>query len=1148
MNKRGVFVILISILILVIFSFVIYQNFKSEKNFLTGLAISTFQPSSSTGNDTYIRQDSGINYYSATTMKVGKTAGGLEFRPLIRFDLSSISSSDTIQEAKLQLYLETTTAENFTIKVYRVTSSWNHSATNWTSKDNATSWDTAGGDYNEEIASVEFGNITGIYYNFTISSLARGWVNGTYSNYGLILIQSDANNSEIKEFSSSESLTASQRPLLYVDHVSNAAPSILNLSTDTTSSNPKDVGEAVNFSISWNDLESDTAQGFFCNTSSANISGCNETTFCNTSLALTNPLSCSYTTLSTNNRTQNFWAIICDDTNCSAVNQSQFYMNHLPVALVTTPNGGETANQSNGNYTIKFNVSDADSDYLTANLHYGTSQNSTTNSIASNLNLTQRCADTDNLTTTTNNCSYSWNTTGIYGTGFYVTIIINDSYAVANDSSNSGFNIYSIVDSTPPSITAQWVEASIYSGKQTNIYANITEENINTVWASFNFSAPNVTLLNDSTEVFNATFTAPRIGNYKFKIYANDSVGNLNNSMAWTEFSTTKPVAVNQTQILPSSALPYQTIRMTSELNATDNLRDVYAYLYVPSGFSFLSNYSQNSSIGNLTSNQTKTAEWFLSTPITETTYNLNVTFTDYYSNQWNTSNSAIQVTSSIGGGYDLYISGYPEVETTDNYYVEAYFKQSGVYSNPDSIFITLVDAAGSTVVGPVAMTSKSTGIYNYSYTIGASVVEGQWKTMVNATESSANYSDIEFWKVVGGPFDVRSITVVDSTISSMNISVITENTGGANKDLTLTWNLTREDTSAILDSGSDTFMVSANSEKLWSVNPETSYVGAVRITFLGTYSGTEKAGAYKTFTTTSGGTCGDLTCNNGETCSTCPGDCGACSSGGTGGGGGGGATKKFPEINFTQYEKEILLTKNIEKNITLKITNTGKEKMTDVSLELEGLNPDYYKITPLKIDSISVGESAEFGILFLIQDFVGEQNFNYAVKSKEVAEKQLAKINVLQVKDYFLEELKRLKEKIEKLKIYDDKILELTECENLTNILEMEIEKEEFINAKADLDKAEKCLKNIEDEIKEEVKTAKIKMQGNIFWIITWALIGILIIALFLIIYFLYKKLGIVGFLKSSQENYQNVKPEKVKRKTFDEKLKEIEDKLKES
>jgi len=709
------------------------------------------------------------------------------------------------------------------------------------------------------------------------------------------------------------------------------------------------------------------------------------------------------------------------------------------------------------------------------------------------------------------------------------------------------------VDSTPPGITAQWTETYIYSGKETNIYANISEENINTVWASFNFSTPNVTLRNSSTTVFNATFTAPRVGNYKFKIYANDSVGNLNNTMDWTEFSTTKPVALNQTQTLPSTALPYQTIRMTSELNATDSLREVHAYLYVPSGFSFLSNYSQNSSMGNFTTNQTKTAEWFLSTPITESTYNLNVTFTDGYSNQWNTSNSAIQITSSVGGGtttiYDLSISGYPEVETTNNYYVEAYFKTNGSYSNSDSIFLTLVDAAGSTIVGPVSMTSKSTGIYNYSYTVGASVVEGQWKTMINATKNSQNYSDIQFWKVVGGPFDVRSITVVDSKVSSMNISVVTENTGGANKDLTLAWNLTREDTSALLDSGSDTFMVSSHSEKLWSVNPSTSYVGNVKITFLGTYSGTEKAGAYKTFATTSGVEyCGDGTCNNGENCSTCSSDCGSCSTTtGTGGGGGGGISKKLPEINFTKYESEILLTKNIEKNVSLKITNIGKAKMTEVSLELEGIDSKYYKIYPAKVDSIAVGESAEFGILFLIQDFVGEQNFNYLIKSKEITGKQIAKINVLQVKDYFVEELKKIRARIEILKIYTNNSNKINECENLTKILETEIEKEEFINAKNDLDKIDVCLKKIEGEINLSPEI-KMEIPSNTFWIITWTLIGVLIILLFLIGYLIYRKLGVMGFLKESQEKYKNIKPEQIKKKTFDEKLKEIEDKLKET
>ena len=112
-------------------------------------------------------------------------------------------------------------------------------------------------------------------------------------------------------------------------------------------------------------------------------------------------------------------------------------------------------------------------------------------------------------------------------------------------------------------------------------------------------------------------------------------------------------------------------------------------------------------------------------------------------------------------------------------------------------------------------MTQESTGQHNYTYTVGASATEGQWESIINATISSTSYFANHFWKVVGGPFDVRNITVLNSSVNNLIINITTENTGGANKDLTLEWNLTVESNGTLLDSGADTFMVPAETTRL---------------------------------------------------------------------------------------------------------------------------------------------------------------------------------------------------------------------------------------------------------------------------------------------------------------------------------------------
>lgn len=109
-------------------------------------------------------------------------------------------------------------------------------------------------------------------------------------------------------------------------------------------------------------------------------------------------------------------------------------------------------------------------------------------------------------------------------------------------------------------------------------------------------------------------------------------------------------------------------------------------------------------------------------------------------------------------------------------------------------------------------------------------------------------------------------------------------------------------------------------------------------------YSGVKEQSAY----------CGDTICNNGETCSACPGDCGACpvlqssGSGGGGGGGGGGASTKTTFLNKIQMMSEqkivagkgdiIIFELSNLKNHSLKV-NSIKNVSVNLTISSEPIN-----------------------------------------------------------------------------------------------------------------------------------------------------------------------------------------------------------------
>jgi len=1142
MTEKKVYIILGFLLIATFFSFIIFTtNFTT-----TGFTIYSAQPDPTEGIDTYLRQESATNYGADGIIRGGtvSTAGGREFRTIIYFDLSSIPSSDTIVNANLSLYLITSYTSNntnITLNAYRITSNWTENAASWYNRTSSSNWTTVGGDYDTEIiSSTIITNETG-WFNFTITNAIRNWVNGTNENYGLMLYAPDAEAGDYKDFASSDyTLDSSLRPQIRIDYTENAAPTINSISTNSINSSPTQTGNTVNFSIDWTDLENDNAQIYICNTSNITFSGgCEEKTFCSTSLSSTNPASCSYTVLATDNRTTSFWAAACDENNCSSVSEENFfYTNNPPTILLIQPNGGETVNQSQGNYSIKFNVTDSNSDTLIANIYYGTTQNSTSNTIDSNINLTSYCLDGDSDTATTNNCTYSWNSSGIYG-AYFLTIIINDSYTTKTDSSDLSFDVRGIEDNLPPQITSQSIDSEIYSGKTIQINATITDEHTIETWVAFNYTSTNATMTNTSTTAFNTTFIAPAVGTYQYKIFAKDVVDNLNDSMDWQEFTVVKPNASPQNPQAPSTALPYSTIQITSQLNATDSLRNVYAYLNVPDGFIFLENYPQNSNVGNFTVNQTKTATWFVACPMTESTYTLNTTWTDGYSNSWNGSSFQITVTSAVGGEYTLEVTGYPEVETSDNYYTEGKFTQNAVYKDPDSITILIYDAGGSLIVGPASMTKESTGQYNYTYTVGASATEGQWETIINATKDSTSYYANEFWKVVGGPFDVRNITILDGEVEDLIINLTTENTGGANKDLTIVWNLTREDTGATLDSGSETFMVPALTIKPWTIYPTTSYVGQVRITILGYYSGTEKAGGYRIFSTTSNGT-------TPEEPPITP-----------GGGGAGSAIiekEKNYSIEIIDFERIIPLSKNLGKIITFTIQNTGKETITNIKAFLENFDEKYYTIILSPKNTLEPNEKTELKMEIKITDLIGEKDSVFKITSNEINLTKEITFKVLSMKEYFEEELAKLTDKLNNLRERligeekEDLAEELDSCKTFLDNLRGDIEEEEFIDANNNIRGAEDCIKKVEDKALKErtIPFAGIKITDYWVWIVTWILILLLIIVIIIVIYILNKKLSILNYARQKQSSTQTPKPTSLeKRGLINEKLKDLKERL---
>jgi hypothetical protein len=155
-------------------------------------------------NDTYIDNNSvDTNYGNKSTMnvKVDSLYG------MIKFDLSSIPETATIESATISLYYNSTSANSRNISFHRIWQDWNEDDVtwgNWYHENNYSSSVNIAGEISDEQ-----------HYNWSALTDVKYFHNNSVENYGWLV---KVNTNQLTEFDSKEAAYASRRPILSVTY------------------------------------------------------------------------------------------------------------------------------------------------------------------------------------------------------------------------------------------------------------------------------------------------------------------------------------------------------------------------------------------------------------------------------------------------------------------------------------------------------------------------------------------------------------------------------------------------------------------------------------------------------------------------------------------------------------------------------------------------------------------------------------------------------------------------------------------------------------------------------------------------------------------------------------------------------------------
>lgn len=178
--------------------------------------------------DTYLSNSAATtNYGSATTVQHGAYAGGIIRHSLVKFDLSSITSSDICNSATLSVWLALDLANSdCTFSIHRLLRNWVENQATWQIYSTGNNWGTAGGTNSSDIDTTAMGvsgtvsstSALGTEIQIIINTTEmKKMYDGTNTNYGWLIKSTSETESDIWGVYSREYATSTVRPKLVVE-------------------------------------------------------------------------------------------------------------------------------------------------------------------------------------------------------------------------------------------------------------------------------------------------------------------------------------------------------------------------------------------------------------------------------------------------------------------------------------------------------------------------------------------------------------------------------------------------------------------------------------------------------------------------------------------------------------------------------------------------------------------------------------------------------------------------------------------------------------------------------------------------------------------------------------------------------------------